>query len=395
MRFPFGSITIPEDSKKLIKDALDTGRVTNGRYVRELEKKFAAVVGAKEAVAVSSGGDADTLALATLYDFGAKRNDEIIVPALSFVATGNSVLQAGFKPVFIDIERDTLNINPEKVERGISPKTMAIMPVHLMGKAAPMDEIKALAKKYKLTVIEDAAEAYGTMYKGKRAGTLGDMACFSLYAAHVITAIEGGMVVTDNREFAGIIRSLRAHGRACKCEECVLNTKSAHCEKRFKYNTDIRFIFERIGYSSKMNELEAAVGLGQVARYDEIIKKRRDNLLYLTERFTQFEPRLRTLKEEPYEKIGPHAFAVIIDEGSGIKRDKLVSYLEERGVDTRSLFSSMPTQCPGFKFLGYKPGDFPNAEYIGLNGLHVGVHEDLTKEHLDFFINTIKGFLSK
>ncbi|MFA5147251.1 MAG: DegT/DnrJ/EryC1/StrS family aminotransferase [Candidatus Omnitrophota bacterium] len=395
MRVSFGSIEIPPYSKKLIRDITESGRVTSGRYVKRLEEEFASVMGVREAVALSSGGDADALALAVLYDFGAGRGDEVIVPALSFVATGNAVLQAGFTPVFVDVERDTLNIDPAKIESAITKKTRAIMPVHLMGKPAKMDPINKIARRRGLVVIEDAAEAYGTEYRGRPAGTLGDMACFSLYAAHIITAIEGGMVVTDNAKYAEIIRSLRAHGRACKCKECVLNTKSAYCRKRFYYDTDIRFIFERIGYSSKMNELEAAVGLGQIRNYRAIIKKRRSNLLYLMKAFGQFEPYLATLHEERHEKIGPHAFAVIIREGSGIRRDEMVCYLEEKGIDTRSLFSSMPTQCPGFRFLGYRTGDFPNAEYIGNNGFHIGVHQGLDKRHLDHFIGCVKDFLKK
>lgn len=394
MKITFGSVSISDKSKDLIKKIADSGRVTSGRYVRRLEKAFAGLIGTKYAVAVSSGGDADALALAVLYDFGAKRGDEIIVPALSFAATGNAVLQAGFKPVFVDVRLDTLNIDSSKIEGVITKKTRAIMPVHLMGKPAEMDTINAIAKKHKLVVIEDAAEAYGTQYKARMAGTLGDMAAFSLYAAHVITTIEGGMIVTDNEEYSRVVRSLRAHGRACKCAQCLLNTASAYCGKRFQYGTDIRFVFERIGYSSKMNEFEAAVGLGQIDRYDKIIKKRRKNFLYLLENFRQFGPFLLTLKEEPYEKIGPHAFPVIIPKASTVKRDKLVDYLEKKGIDTRSLFSSMPTQCPGFKFLGYRLGDFPNAEYLGNNGFHIGIHQEISKDQLDYFIKCVKVFLT-
>lgn len=396
MRIPFGTVSITKKSKDLINEILNSNRLSSGKLVRELEKRFAKVIGTKEAVAVSSGTDADCLALAVLYDFGARRGDEIIVPALSFVSTGNAVLQAGFNPVFVDIDKKTLNIDPSKIERVITKKTRAIMPVHIMGKPAEMDTINSIAKKNKLFVIEDAAEAYGTMYEGKNAGTLGDMAAFSLYVAHMITTVEGGMVVTDKPEFAEILRSLRAHGRACKCESCVLNISSGYCEKRFKYgdNRDIRFLFERIGFSSKMNELEAAIGLGNIEVYPQILKKRRENLLYMIDKFKEFKPYLYTIEEEPYEQIGPHAFAIILNEGVKFTRDKLVYFLEKRGIDSRSLFTSMPTQCPGFKFLGYRLGDFPNAEYIGEKGLHIGIHQDLQKEQLDYALSVIRDFLS-
>jgi len=395
MKIPFGTISITEKSKELIKEALDSNRLSSGKYVREFETKFARLLGTKEAVALSSGTDADALALAVLYDFGSKRGDEIIVPALSFVATGNSILQAGFRPVFVDIDRRTLNIDPAEIEKAITKKTRAIMPVHLMGKPADMDAIGNIAKRHKLYVIEDAAEAHGAVYKGKNIGTLGDMAAFSLYVAHIITTVEGGIVTTDRGDFAEVLRSLRSHGRACKCNICVLNTKSGYCRKRFNGGKDIRFIFERIGYSCKMNEMEAAVGLGSLDLYDDIIKKRRKNLLTMIKKFQKFGRYLTTISEEKYEKIGPHAFPIIVREGAPFRRDYLADYLEKNGVETRDLFSSMPTQCSGFAFLGYKMGDFPNAEYIGNNGLHIGVHQELREEHIDYFIDLIEKFVSK
>lgn len=397
MRIPFGTVTITERSKALIMEALNSNRVSSGKLVREFEKRFAGLVGTKEAVAVSTGTDADALALAVLYDFGAKRSDEIIVPALSFVATGNSVLQAGFIPTFVDIDRRTLNIDPNKIEEKITEKTRVIMPVHLMGKPVNMDPIFDIAKKYHLYVIGDAAEAHGAMYKGRNIGTLGDMAAYSTYLAHIITTVEGGVVATDRSDFAEILRSLRSHGRACKCESCVLNISSGYCTKRFQSGDgiDIRFQFERIGFSSKMNELEAAVGLGNLEIFDEILQKKRHNLLTMMEKFERFGQYLYTITEEPYEKIGPHAFPIIVKEDAPFTRNQLVDFMEKNGIDTRSLFLSMPTQCPGFGFLNYQLGDFPNAEYIGNNGLHIGVHQDIGEEEIEYVMNTIAEFLEK
>lgn len=395
MKIPFGTVTITPRAKKLINEILESGRVSCGQFVRRFEKRFAELIGVKEAVAVSSGTDADALALAVLYDFGARRGDEIIIPALSFVGTGNAVLQAGFKPVFVDIDRKTLNIDPDKIESVITARTRAIMPVHLMGKPAEMDCIKAIAKRHNLYVIEDAAEAHGAVYKGKSIGSLGDMAAYSLYVAHIITSVEGGIVVTDRTDFAEILRSLRCHGRACKCEKCVLTIKEAYCPKRFQGGEDIRFIFERIGYSSKMNELEAAVGLGNLDIFEEILEKRRKNLSLLIAGFRKFRPNLLTIEEGPEEKIGPMGFPVILKEGLPFTRNEMVGFLEKNDIDTRNLFSSMPTQCAGFAFLGHKEGDFPEAEYIGRNGFHIGVHQDLGEEHLDYFISTIEKFLRR
>lgn len=395
IRVPFGTISVPERSKKLILEILETKRISSGKYVRLFEEKFAELHGAREAVALSSGTDADVLALAVLHDFGARRNDEVIVPSLSFVATGNAVFHAGFTPVFVDIRRDTLNIDPSKIEAAVTGKTKAIMPVHLMGKPAEMDEINRIARKHGLFVVEDAAEAHGALYRGKPVGTLSDMGAFSLYVAHIITTAEGGIVITNKEEYAEILRSLRSHGRACVCKECSLNVKSGYCAKRFRGEggEDIRFMFDRIGYSCKMNEMEAAIGLGAVEMYHEILEKRRKNLLYVLERFDRFSPFLSTIKEEPWEQIGPHAIPIIVQEEASFTREELARYLEKAGIETRTLFASMPTQCPGFSHLGYRPGQFPNAEYIGKKGIHVGVHQDLDLAHMDYILERLQRFL--
>lgn len=368
-RVPFGTVSITDDARKLIDEILDTKWVTRGKYVEEFERQFAKLFGAKDAVAVSSGTDADALALAVLHDFGAKRGDEIIIPALTFVATANAVLQAGFTPVFVDVEKETLNIDPKKIEKVITKKTKGIMPVHLMGKPAEMDSILAIAKKHKLFVIEDAAEAHGAEYKGRKIGTIGDMAAFSLYAAHIVTTIEGGIVTTNNPDMGEILRSLRNHGMVKK------------------------FIFQRVGFSAKMNEIEAAVGLGNIKIFSKILERRRRNMLYLIKEFKKFDKYFFSIKEEAHEKLGPHAFPITLKENLGFTRDEFVKYIEDNGVDSRNLFYSIPTQCPGYAFLGHTLGDFPQAEYFGNQGLHIGVHQDLETADLDYAIGIIEKFL--
>lgn len=395
MRIPFGTIAVSDKSKQMIIDLLESNRLSSGKHVREFEKRFADLVGTQEAVAVSTGTDADALALAVLYDYGASRGDEIIVPAMSFVATGNAVLQAGFTPVFVDVDLQTLNIAPQQIEAKITQRTRAIMPVHLMGKPAPMDEINTIAARHQLFVIEDAAEAHGAQYKGKNAGAIGHMGAFSLYVAHIISTIEGGIITTDDRDFAAVLRSLRSHGRACKCESCVLNKASAYCEKRFAGSdqSDIRFRFERVGYSSKMNEMEAAVGLGSLEQYHDILNKRRENLYYLISKLGDFQEHLSTISKESYEELGPHALPIIVNKEARFTRNHLVNFMEKKGIDTRNLFSSIPTQCGGYGYLGYKIGDFPNAEFIGTNGIHIGVHQDLGRKECDYILDVLDEFL--
>jgi dTDP-4-amino-4,6-dideoxygalactose transaminase len=226
---------------------------------------------------------------------------------------------------------------------------------------------------------------------------MGDLGAFSLYIAHIITTGEGGIITTNDEKYAEILRSLRSHGRACVCKECSLNVGQGFCHKRFRGEggEDIRFNFDRIGYSCKMNEMEAAIGLGAVELYYDILKKRRRNLLYILERFDRFSPYLVTIKEEPWEQIGPHAVPVIIQENASFSRAELTNYLEKRGIETRTLFASMPTQYPGFADLGYKPGAFPNAEYIGKQGIHIGVHQDLGLEEMEYVLETIERFLER
>lgn len=394
-KVPFGTISITDKAKALVNEALNANRVSSGRLVSEFEERFAQLVDSKFAVAVSSGTDALVIALSVLYDFGTRRGDEVIVPALSFVATANAVLNAGLKPVFVDVQKDTLNIDVDQIEKVITNRTRAIVPVHLMGKPADMESIKAIAGKHNLIILEDAAEAHGLEYKGLKAGNLADLSAFSLYVAHIISTIEGGIVTTNNEEYAAILRSLRSHGRACKCKICTLNRDSNYCSKRFQNESqdDIRFIFERLGYSCKMNELEAAIGLGNLDCYEEILEKRRDNLYYVLERFDRYFPYLTSIKEDQGERIGPHALPIIIQDKAGFSRAELINYLEAQGVETRTLFSCIPTQCPGFSFLGYEAGQFPNAEYIGKSGIHIGVHQKLGKEQIDYVLEKLDSFL--
>ena len=370
-KVPFGTVSITPKAKELINEAIERRWLTKGRYVKEFEEKFAALFGVKYGVAVSSGTDADAIACAVLYDFGAKRGYEIIVPALTFVATGNAVLQAGLKPVFVDVKRGTLNIDPAKIEQAITPRTRAIMPVHLMGKPAAMDEIMAIAKKHKLYVIEDAAEAHGAEYKGKKIGAIADMACFSLYAAHIVTTIEGGMLITNNEAMAQAARSLRNHG------------------------IEGKFQFKRIGFSAKMNEIEAAVGLGNIEIFQDILAKRRANVRQLIKAFARFEEYFWYLKEESHELLGPHAFSIILKPGVKFTKEQFVTYLEEQGIDSRNLFYSIPTQTQSYQFMGHKLGDFPESEYCSDHGTHIGCHQDVGQDQMEYVIKTVGEFLKK
>ena len=370
MRINFGELVIGDIAKKYLQRVLDKNWASEGDNVKEFEDKFAAHFGYKHAIAMSSGTDANICSCTSLYDFGAKRGDEIITAALSFVATANSILAAGFIPKFVDIELETLNIDPSKIEAAITDRTKAIMVVHTMGKPCEMDSIMELAQKYDLMVIEDACEAHGATYKGKVVGTIGDMGTFSFYTAHQIVCGEGGMVVTSNDEIAEVVRSVKSHGRP---------------------PGSIYFDFQRIGYNSKMNDLEAALGLEGLEQFEENFNKRKNDLYKLLEMTKDLSDYCYFVKEEEHEKISPHAFPLVLKDEK-YARDRLYNYLGSKGIQCKTLFGSLSTQHNAFKFLGYKYGQFPIAEYVGENGLHFGMHQYINDDDLVYISDTLKEY---
>ena len=373
MRVNFGDLIIGELAKDRIKKALDKNWVTQGENVKEFEEKFAKQFGYKHAIATSSGTDACIASLVSLYEFGAKRGDEIIVPATTFVATANAVLAAGFTPKFVDIELETMNINPELIEENISEKTAALMPVHLMGKPCNMNKILKIADKHKLKVIEDSCEAHGAKYKGKYIGTIGDMGCFSFYVAHLVVCGEGGMVVTDDDKVADAVRSIRTHGRP---------------------KGSIYFDFQRFGLNLRMNDLTAAIGIESIGAFNKTFNKRKDNLYKLLDLTQDLEEYMYFIKEEKHEVICPHAFPLVLKDKK-YNRDKLYKYLESKGIQCKTLFGSLPTFHKAFQFMNYNPGDFLVAEYIGENGLHFGIHQYLENKDLEYIGKILRGYFRR
>jgi len=370
MRIMFGDLRIGDTARQYVQRALNENWVSEGANVREFEQKFADKFGYKHAIATSSGTDADIVSCASLYDFGARRGDEIIVPALCFVACANSILAAGFIPKLVDVEVETLNIDPAKIEEAITDKTRGIMVVHTMGKPCEMDSITEIARVHNLKIIEDACEAHGASYKGRVVGSIGDMGTFSFYAAHVVVSGEGGMIVTNNDEIANVVRSVKSHGRPFG---------------------SIYFDFELIGFNSRMNELTAAVGLEGMEYFDETFDKRKDNLYKLLELTQGLSDYFYFIKEESFERVSPHAFPLVLKDK---KYDcaRLYKYLEANGIQCKTLFGSLPTQHQAFKFLDYKYGQFPVSEYVGENGLHFGIHQYLNNDDLVYISDTLRAY---
>lgn len=366
----FGHIEVGECGRRYINEALNRNWVSEGSNVQMFEARFCKKFGYGHAIATSSGTDAGIVAMSALLERGAKRADEVITPALAFVATANCVLAAGLIPRFVDVELETLNINPSVIEAAISPRTKAIQVVHTMGRPCKMDEILDIARRHNLLVIEDSCEAHGATLRGKVVGTFGSMGFFSFYAAHIICSAEGGMITTDDPELANLCRSIRTHGRR---------------------DGELYFNFDRIGLNSKMNDLEASIGLEGLEMFDWTFNTRRRHMLRLRELLSPLEDHLILYGDGPDEVICPHAFPLMLrDEHKSI--EGLYQHLESRGIQCKTLFGSLPTQHLAFAFLGYREGDFPVAERIGRTGLHFGIHQYLSDDDIDYAAASVKSY---
>ena len=371
-RITFGHIEVGPVARRWLNEALDRNWVSEGPNVRRFEAGFAKLFGYRHAVATSSGTDAGIVAMSALLDHGARRGDEVITPALAFVSTANCILAAGLTPKFVDVELATLNIDPALIEAAITRKTRAIQVVHTMGKPCRMPEILAIAKRHKLTVIEDCCEAHGASLNGKVVGSFGAMGLFSFYAAHMVCSGEGGMVSTTDEQLAGLCRSIRSHGRR---------------------GGQLYFTFDRVGYNSKMNDLEAAIGLEGLETFQQTFDIRRRYLRRLWELLAPLQDRLLLYPDGPGEVTCPHAFPLVLrDKRASV--DGLYQYLEERGIQCKTLFGSLPTQHRAFKFLGYQTGAFPVAERIGKTGLHFGVHQYLTDDDIAYAAQSVQSYFA-
>lgn len=373
MKIEFGDLKLDERTKFNLEDCVKTNWVSAGPKVKKFEEEWGKLFNYKHNVSMSSGTSADMAAFMILYDLGAKRGDEIILPALAFAATGNSIIAAGFKPVFVDIERETLNINPNKIEEKITKKTRAIMAVHTMGKPCNMDGIINIANKNKLDIIEDCCEAHGAKYNGKFVGHFGDMATFSYYIAHLVCCGEGGMVSTNNEEIANLLQSVKSHGRK---------------------PGSLYFDHLRFGLNFKMNDLEASIGLPQIEDFWKTFNQRKENLYSLLKKTEDLKEFAYFNLENKNEIVCPHAFSMTL-KNPKYNYKKLYKFLEENSIKCKRNFGSMPTQHKAFKLLGHKFGEFPEAEYVGNNGLHFGIHQYLHKNDLDYVSDRLHEYFRK
>ncbi|MEW6188206.1 MAG: DegT/DnrJ/EryC1/StrS family aminotransferase [Thermodesulfobacteriota bacterium] len=346
----------------LVMDCLKSGWISSqGKYIPEFEQSFAGFCGAPYGVATSNGTTALHLALLTL---GIGPGDEVIVPALSFIATANVVVYTGARPVFIDVDETTWTLDPSQLPGLINKKTKAIIPVHLYGHPARMGPILEIARRHGLWVIEDAAEAHGAEYEGKRVGALGDIGCFSFYGNKIISTGEGGMLVTDNPEWAEKARILRDHGMS----------------REQKYWHPV------IGYNFRMTNIQAAIGLGQMGTLARLIETKRILADYYRQGLKD-HPGLKLLSEAPWAKSVFWLFSFFLTPDSGKNRDELISRLAQAGVESRPVFYPIPEMPP---YQG--SGSFPTTSIISRGGLSLPSGYNLERSTQQRIIDLIRTF---
>jgi len=354
-----------EKELQYVTDCLKTNWISSkGKYIKEFEDGFARYCGCTCGISVTSGTAALHLALVSL---GIGKGDEVIVPTFTMGASVFAIIYTDGKPVLVDSESETWNIDVSKIEGKITKRTKAIMPVLIYGHPCDMDPIMEIAMKHNLYVVEDAAEAHGAEYKGRKAGGIGDIGCFSFYANKIITTGEGGMVITNSEDIAD---------RAMRLKDL------AHARER-------RFIHTDIGFNYRMTNVQAAIGLAQLEKIDQLVEMRRQNAYFYNSRLKEL-PGITLPPEKEWAKNVYWMYSIVIADEFGLTRDQLMEKLRERGIDTRSFFLPMHRQ-PCFNNMGlFKGESYPVAEELGERGLYLPSSSGLTQEQKEYICNCIK-----
>ena len=356
---------ITGEELEYVSDCIKTNWISSkGKYIEEFEEKFAHYCGCQYGVSTTSGTTALHLAIASL---GIRKGDEVIVPAFTMIATVFAIIYAGAKPVLIDSEPETWNIDVGQIEEKITPQTKAMLPVHIYGHPCDMEPILDIARRRGLYVIEDAAEAHGAEYRGKRVGGIGDIGCFSFYANKIITTGEGGMIVTNNEETAERARSL----------------------KDLAFSKERRFLHTDLGFNYRMTNIQAAIGLAQFNRVDELVERRRKNA-HLYNSLLKDIGGIRLPVEKGWAKNVYWMYSILIEDEFGISRDELTHRLAEKGIETRTFFIPMHWQ-PVFVNMGlFKRESYPIAEELSQRGLYLPSSSGLSEEEIGYICGAIK-----
>jgi perosamine synthetase len=364
MQIPICEPTLRGNELKYVTNCLQTNWISSrGNYLLEFEEKFSKFCNAKHGITAANGTAALHMATVAL---GIGKGDEVIMPTLTMIATANPVILAGATPVFVDSESYTWNMDVDAIEEKITPKTKAIMPVHIYGHPVDMDPLLKLARKHGLFVIEDAAEAHGAMYKGKVVGCLGDIGCYSFYTNKIITTGEGGMAVTNSDKVAEELRLLR---------------DLAHSKEK-------RYLHYQVGYNYRMTNLQAAIGVAQMEKIDEFVDARRNHAKTYNSILKDLDG-IALPPEADWAKNVYWLYSILIQNEFGVSRDELIAELAKRGIETRPFFIPMHKQ-PIFKKMGIVNGEFPVADELCEKGICLPSSNSLTEKQIEYVCNALK-----
>jgi len=374
----FGSPLIEQPEIEEVVASMKSGWLGTGPKVHKFEEMFTEYKGSKYAMAVNSCTAALHLSLLAI---GIKPGDEVIVPTMTFTSTSSVVIHAGGIPVFADCKKDTMNIDPEDIERKITPKTKAIIPVHFAGRACEMDAIMEIAERHNLRVIEDCAHAIETEYHGKKAGTFGDLGCFSFYVTKNIVTGEGGMAITDNEEYSSTIKIMALHGM------------SKDAWKRFGDSGYKHYQVLYAGYKYNMMDLQAAIGIHQLPRVDHQWNRRQKIWNMYNEAFKDL-PVFTPAPVESDTKHAYHLYTLLLDiDNLNITRDEFLDEMTKRKIGVGVHYIALHLHPFYQNAFGYKTGDFPNAEWISERTVSIPLSAKLMDEDVKDVIEAVQSII--
>jgi CDP-6-deoxy-D-xylo-4-hexulose-3-dehydrase len=397
-----GRVFDAAEMRLLVDSALDFW-LTTGRYAAEFERSFAGWFGLRECVLVNSGSSANLLGVTALTSpkLGARRltpGDEVITVAAGFPTTVNPILQNGLVPVFLDVTVPTYNADVAQLEAALSPRTRAIVLAHTLGNPFDLDAVTAFARRHGLWLIEDCCDAVGATYRGRKAGTFGDLATVSFYPAHHITMGEGGAVLTDQPLLRTLVESFRDWGRDCWCAPGCENT----CGKRFDWQLgglphgyDHKYTYSHIGYNLKMTDMQAAVGVAQLEKLDGFIAARRANFALLREGLRDVEEFF--VLPEPTEGAEPSwfGFPIAVRPGAPFSRNQATGYLEARKIATRLLFGGNLIRQPAYRDSQYRVvGSLDNTDFVMDRVFWIGLYPGITAGMIDHTLSALHSCVS-
>lgn len=380
----------PWDNEEIeaIQSVIDSNMYSMGKNVAEYEKEFAKHFGAKYAVQVSSGSTANLLAIATLvYSGRIERGSEVIVPAVSWSTTYAPLEQFGMKLIFVDIDKDTLNISVENVRRAITPNTKMVFAVNLLGNSCKYDELLKVCEDNGLILIEDNCESLGAKYKGKYLGTIGLMGTYSTFYSHHMCTMEGGVVVTDDKELYEYMLAVRAHGWTRNLPD----DSTIYEKKDDSFYESFNFIVP--GFNLRPLEMEGAIGLKQLKKIDRMIAARRKNAEYFVEKMKKY-PEIRLQKE--IGEASWFGFSLVLTGSLIDRRSELVEALRNANIECRPIVAGNFTRNAVIKYMNYDiPNELVNADDIHYHGLFIGNHSSNNNREVDYFIEVLDKFLEK